>query len=92
MYDYEPDPYRYRDHYGGVAPLTPGPHERLRLVAYVDGRLVETWTEPVEASPWAEVARRFDRELEKPAAPLPGPTYERVLSWLEPRRGAHPVG
>lgn len=83
MYGYEPDPYPYRDYYGGMGPLRPDPAERLRLVAYVDGRLVETWTEPVEGSPWAEVARRFDQEHERPAPPPPAPTYERVLAWLD---------
>lgn len=83
MYGYEPDPYPYRDYDGGVGPLRSDPGERLRLVAYVDGRLVETWTEPVEGSPWTEVARRFDQERERPAPPPPAPTYERVLAWLD---------
>lgn len=87
MYGYEPDPYRYRGyydgHYDGNEPLGADRGERLRLVAYVDGRLVETWTEPVEGSPWAPLAERFDRERERPAPPPPLPTYERVLAWLD---------
>jgi hypothetical protein len=83
MYGYEPDPYRHRGYDSGFEALGPDPDERLRLVAYVDGRLVETWTEPVEASPWAGVAERFDREHERPAPPPPVPTYERVLAWLD---------
>jgi len=83
MYGYEPDPYRYRNHHGGFEPLSPDPAERLRLVAFVDGRLVETWTEPVEASPWAEVAERFDRDRERPAPPPTVPIYERVLAWMD---------
>lgn len=82
MHGYTPDPYRHRDYYGGFESFSPDPAERLRLVAYVDGRLVETWTEPVGGSPWAEVAERFDREHERPAPP-PVPTYERVLAWLD---------
>jgi hypothetical protein len=60
--------------------------ERLRLLAFVDGRLVGSWTERVEESPWAELARRLDRERDQrvlPPAPPPAPTYERVLAWLD---------
>ena len=60
--------------------------QRLRLMAFVDGRLVSTWTERVEESAWADIARRFDRERERqvlPPPPPPVPTYERVLAWLD---------
>ena len=42
MYGYEPDPYRYRNDYGGFEPFSPDPAERLRLVAYVDGGVRST--------------------------------------------------
>ena len=79
------DLYSSRDH-NPPEPDEPTPRERLRLMAYVDGRLVSTWTERVEESAWADVARRFDRENERvtlPPAPPPVPTYERVLGWLD---------
>ena len=83
MDDYPPHPYLYADLRGhhGLEPFVDV--DRLRLVAYVDGRLVETWTEPVEASPWAGVAARFDREVQRPAPQPPVPTCERVLAWLD---------
>ena len=43
--------------------------QRLRLMAFVDGRLVSTWTERVEESAWADIARRFDRERERQVLP-----------------------
>ena len=56
-------------------------------MAFVDGRLVSTWTERVDRqSAWADIARRFDRERERqvlPPPPPPVPTYERVLAWLD---------
>jgi len=72
-------------------PYDPGPDddpelERLRLLAFVDGRLVGSWTERVEESPWAAVARRLDRERQQrvlPPPPPPVPTYQRVLAWLD---------
>jgi hypothetical protein len=65
--------------------------ERLRLLAFVDGRLVDSWTERVEESRWAELARRLDRERERqvlPPPPPPVPRYERVLAWLDDVCGA----
>lgn len=83
VYDY--DYYSARGHYP-PEPDEPGSGDRLRLMAFVDGRLVSSWTDRVEESPWAEVARRFDRENERvvmPPPPPPVPTYERVLTWLD---------
>jgi hypothetical protein len=87
MYGYAPDPSPHRDSSRYDEPRydeeEPG---RLRLMAFVDGRLVGTWTERVEESQWAETARRFDRERQRqmqPPPPPPVPTYERVLSWLD---------
>ena len=84
MYGYDLYSARH-DHRWGEGPDDEQP-ERLRLVAYVDGRLVSTWTERVEESPWAGVARRFDLERRPqvlPPPPPPVPTYERVLAWLD---------
>jgi len=58
--------------------------ERLRLQAYVDGRLVDSWTEPVQGSRWQQFADRFDDEL-RPAVhhPPAPPRHEQVLRWLD---------
>ncbi len=89
MYGYDP----YSDHYPtpGYSPYDQGRYddqepERLRLLAFLDGRLVGSWTERVEESPWADLARRLDREREQrslPPPPPPAPVYERVLAWLD---------
>jgi hypothetical protein len=81
MYGYDPHSPRYDDLRYDEEPV-----ERLRLMAFVDGRLVGAWTERVEESPWADVARRFDRERQRaiaPPPPPPVPTYERVLAYLD---------
>ena len=82
MYEY--DPYSTRGYY----PPEPddAEHERLRLLAFVDGRLVGSWTERVEESPFADVARRHDEEKRRMVLPPPAPptpTCERVLTWLD---------
>jgi hypothetical protein len=38
------------------------PDNRLRLLVYVDGRLVDSWTGSVRDSRWEQVADEFDRE------------------------------
>ncbi|WP_309647436.1 hypothetical protein [Nocardioides sp.] len=61
-------------------------HDRLRHLVLVDGRLVATWTEPIEGTRWEVHAHRFDREAERraaPPAPPQPPPYERALLWLE---------
>ena len=80
MYDdrYDPYPRPY---------AVPDPHDdhRLRHMVLVDGRLVDTWTERVEGTPWQVHADRFDHEAGRavPAAPPPAPLHERVLLWLD---------
>lgn len=89
MYGY--DPYSHDRSSPGRSLYDQGPYddqepERLRLLAFVDGRLVGSWTERVEESPWADLARRLDRERARqvlPPPPPPAPTYERVLAWLD---------
>ena len=59
--------------------------ERLRLQAYVDGRLVDSWTEPVRGSRWEPFADQVDDER-RPAAvlrPPEPPRHEQVLRWLD---------
>ena len=60
--------------------------ERLRHLVFLDGRLIDTWTEPVERTAYRSIAEEFDREKRvphyEPPTPLP-PPYERVLTWLD---------
>lgn len=60
------------------------PHlDRLTHLVLVDGRLVDTWSEPVDGTRWAHHAERFDRELRRPAPPPPPPPpHEQALAWL----------
>lgn len=58
----------------------PEPVDRLTHLVLVDGRLVETWTGPVEGTRWQRHADRFDRELQRPE-PVP-PPWQQVLDWL----------
>jgi hypothetical protein len=76
---YDPGPY-YPGRYDEPRP----PLERLTHLVLVDGRLVDTWSEPVEGTRWEEHARRFDRERRPPLppAPPPRPAHEEVLEWL----------
>jgi len=64
-------------------PPRPGA-ERLRLQAYVDGRLVDSWTEPIHGSRWERFAEQFDDErhptVHHPPAP---PRRDQVLRWLD---------
>ncbi|MGH3346826.1 MAG: hypothetical protein ACRDO4_07570 [Nocardioides sp.] len=76
--------YGYDDYLDFSHPSAPASTERLRLLAYVDGRLVDSWTEPVRGSRWERFADQFDDER-RPAAPqlpLP-PRHEQVLRWLD---------
>ena len=60
--------------------------DRLRHLVFLDGRLVDTWTEPVGTTRYRSIAEELDREKQvphyEPPAPLPSP-YERVLAWLD---------
>ena len=66
--------------------------DRLRLLAYVDGRLVDSWTEPVRGSRWERFAEQFDEERRPAPAPGPPPTprHVQVLRWLEGLVGGRP--
>lgn len=75
MYDYDD----YLDYSSGSRQP-----DRLRLVAYVDGRLVDSWTEPVRGTRWERFAIAFDEERTPPvrSAPAP-PRHQLVLQWLD---------
>jgi hypothetical protein len=57
--------------------------DRLTHLVLVDGRLVDTWSEPVLGSRWQPYAERFDAE-QRPVPPTPPPTppWQRALEWL----------
>ncbi len=62
--------------------------ERLRHLVFLDGRLIETWTEPVEGTAYMAIADELDR-ANRPVPPVahtrepPRPPYEVVLDWLD---------
>lgn len=78
------DPYlRHATSYDDPGGWQGDPLERLTHLVMVDGRLVETWTEPVEGTRWEHFATRFDRELLRlRPTPTPIPPYDQVLGWL----------
>lgn len=57
--------------------------DRLTHLVLVDGRLVDTWSEPVTGTRWQHHADRFDR-LDLPVPPPEPrlPPYDAVLGWL----------
>lgn len=80
MYDHHYDTMLWREprerlHEGG----------RLSHLVFVDGRLVDAWSEQVEVSTYADVARRHDEDLRPPVvqAPPPLPHHEQALRWLD---------
>lgn len=92
MYDDTHDPDAYdpslwsRAVLGDRYPPDPARQDRLRHLVLVDGRVVDTWTERVEGTPWQAHAEHFDREARRhqaPPDPPQPPPYERALLWLE---------
>lgn len=77
MYDDTHDPDRFDPRWLALDP------DRLRHMVLVDGRLVDTWTERLEGTPWEVHGERFDREALRRAAPPDPPPYERALLWLD---------
>ena len=75
-YPYDDDPF---------PPRRDRQRERLRHLVFLDGRLVDTWTELVEATVYRELAESFDQERSfRHIEPTPfPPPYERVLTWLD---------
>lgn len=58
---------------------------RLSHLVFVDGRLVDAWSERVESSAYDDVARRHDEELRPQVvqSPPPLPRHVQVLHWLD---------
>jgi hypothetical protein len=77
----------YDDSYSSRWPGDPGlPDDDLtELVThlvFVDGRLVDHWTEPALGTRWQPYADRFARDR-RPAPDPDPPAYERALRWLD---------
>jgi hypothetical protein len=74
------DTYPYDEAY-----YRPDGGERLRHLVFLDGRLIDTWTEHVETTAYQSMAAEFDREKQVHyVSPEPlRPPYERVLRWLD---------
>jgi hypothetical protein len=60
-----------------------GPPDRLAHLVFLDGRLIDAWTEPTAGSRWQGTADRLDREA-RPVATSPpmAPAHVRGLEWL----------
>ncbi|HEY0644444.1 MAG TPA: hypothetical protein VGD39_13545 [Nocardioides sp.] len=58
---------------------------RLSHLVFVDGRLVDAWSESVEDSVYDDVASRHDEELRPHVvqSPPPPPRHEQALAWLD---------
>ena len=79
------------DHHHYDDTLWREPHERLhdggRLshLVFVDGRLVDAWSERVQDTAYDDVARRHDEEHRPQVvqSPPPPPHHQQVLHWLD---------
>lgn len=76
---------RYDDHaYGDTDHHTDhGDDDRLRHLVFLDGLLVDTFTEPVRGTPYACLALAADAARRDAALPPPTPEHDRVLAWLD---------
>ncbi len=63
---------------------------RLSHLVFVDGRLVDAWSERVEDSAYADVACRHDEDRHPPAvqSPPPLPRHVQALHWLDAVAGS----
>ena len=81
MYD-EP----WQQHFQYDDPRYSSLDERDRIVhlVHLDGLLVDAWSEPVETTRYAPIARRIDRERQPVPAPKDPepPAHERLTGWL----------
>jgi hypothetical protein len=59
--------------------------DRLSHLVFVDGRLVDSWTEDVHESRYADVARAYDEERRPQVvqSPPPEPRHVQALRWLD---------
>jgi hypothetical protein len=59
-------------------------HNRLTHLVLLDGRLIETMSEPVEGTRWMHVAEQLDREKQVVAPPTPRRLpHDSALDWLD---------
>jgi hypothetical protein len=65
-----------REHHRGSEP------DRVTHLVFVDGRLAETWTEPVEGSRWEALTERWSAPRRPDPPPRP-PQHVQVLEWLD---------
>jgi hypothetical protein len=56
--------------------------ERVTHLVFVDGRLIDHWSESALGTRWQPFADRFDLDRRPPPPPAT-PPYERVLRWLD---------
>lgn len=65
--------------------------DRLTVLTFLDGRLVQSRTEPVRFTEWEDLADQWDRRarrLDNPVPPTPPrPAWQRALDWLGDRVG-----
>lgn len=68
---------------GGHVPATED--RRLSHLVFLDGRLVDAWSESPLDTPWAALARELDAERRPQVveSPPPRPRHEQVLDWLD---------
>jgi hypothetical protein len=80
---FDTTPYGSAGLWGGPAPSTES--SRLSHLVFLDGRLVDAWTESPLDTPWASLARELDEERRPRVVPSPPPRprHEQVLDWLD---------
>ena len=85
--------------YDNYRPFAMPPRERLheggRLshLVFVDGRLVDAWSQPVHESEYESIASAYDH-AQRPKvlqSPAPAPRHRQVLEWLAPLGAVDPV-
>lgn len=67
-----------------------GESGRLSHLVFVDGRLIDAWSEQVETSAYADVARRHDEDARPRVvqSPPPLPRHVQALAWLDEVAGS----
>ncbi|MFC6286911.1 hypothetical protein ACFP3Q_06760 [Nocardioides sp. GCM10027113] len=76
------DPHPF-DPWDEPRPTDRRPLDRITHLVLLDGRLVDVWSEPVEAGPWQRHADELDLRR-RPCRPAPAsePPYDAALAWL----------